>query len=510
MKLVFLMLGIGVLLFNLYQNDLNNMKEYMAKSYLLLLEEKIKEFKEVSDGSNNDIFSISVGINKEKDYAESIPVLVYHGIISNSDEYNVLLKVFYGQMLALKKAGYNTITLQEFYQFMKENKSVPKQSFLLTFDDGRKDSYYSADPILKSLNYTAIMFVITKFSMGEEKSGYYLSKKELKGMLQSGRWEIQAHTREGHNLYEIDRKGNQGHYYSNKLWLSNEQRLETDEEFRIRIAVDLLSAKKEIEEKLNVDIYGFAYPFGDFGQDSLNHPNATQMIEDEVKKIYEFTFYQVGAGRGDIFNYPNKNEYKIKRIEIRYDWTPENLIAILESGRNKELPFYDNFSEYKGWIKVYGESTLTEESLVVSADRGKNSATVFLDGAKEWSNYLYHINAEQIKGDYLSLLAYYQDEENYIECNYQKNKTRINIMKNGKKTEIMSSENKRAFVDKKRDVAIKIVDGSIECYIGEVLVLRSESRSVRKSKGGIGIKIWDKKQDNAEIRVHEVNVGVNE
>jgi peptidoglycan/xylan/chitin deacetylase (PgdA/CDA1 family) len=42
---------------------------------------------------------------------------------------------------------------------MKGEKILPKKSFLLTFDDGRKDSFYPVDPVLKKLNYNAVILI---------------------------------------------------------------------------------------------------------------------------------------------------------------------------------------------------------------------------------------------------------------------------------------------------------------------------------------------------------------
>ena len=132
-------------------------------------------------------------------------------------------------MFALKKAGWQTINMEDFYAFMQGEKQVPDKSFLLTFDDGRKDSYYPVDPILDALDYNAVMFVITKFSLEEKGGNYYLSDKELKRMYLSGRWEIQSHGKDDHDFYKINANGNEGHFLSNKLWLDNENRLETEE-----------------------------------------------------------------------------------------------------------------------------------------------------------------------------------------------------------------------------------------------------------------------------------------
>ena len=60
-------------------------------------------------------------------------------------------------------------------------------------------------------------------------------------MNESGRWEIETHTRDGHNLYKINQNGEMGHFYSNKLWSDEKNRLETVEEFTERIKTDFIT-----------------------------------------------------------------------------------------------------------------------------------------------------------------------------------------------------------------------------------------------------------------------------
>ncbi len=101
-----------------------------------------------SNGSNLFANAISAFVKSNPDNSQSnstlalsVPVLLYHGIVPESDRFSITEEVFKDQMFALKKAGYSTITLNEFYGFIHEGKSLPDKSFLLTFDDGRLDSY---------------------------------------------------------------------------------------------------------------------------------------------------------------------------------------------------------------------------------------------------------------------------------------------------------------------------------------------------------------------------------
>ncbi len=191
--------------------------------------------------------------------------------------------------------------MQEYYDFIFLGKEIPEKSFLLTFDDGRKDSYYPVDPILENCNYNAVMFVI-----GENlalNSNYYLSKIELKRMINSGRWEVQSHTKEGQEIIEISKDKKKGHFLSNKKWIKDEQRIETESEFVKRIENDLFEAKEILENELKVKIYSLAYPYGDYGQRSLNFPKAKNILPKIAKKYYPVAFYQINPHRNFIENF---------------------------------------------------------------------------------------------------------------------------------------------------------------------------------------------------------------
>jgi peptidoglycan/xylan/chitin deacetylase (PgdA/CDA1 family) len=258
--------------------------------------------------------------------ADGIPVLLYHGVVEEADGSNILLEDFKEQMFALKEAGYQTITLEDFKKFMDGEKKLPEKSFLLTFDDGRKDSYYPVDPILKVLDYNAVIFVITDH-IGD--SGFYLSKNELSKMIESGRWEINSHGKDSHTFSIIDFWGNEGHSLSNRIWIENKKRWETDQEFRDRITNDFVSSKKDLADLFSIEAIGFAFPYGDYGQYSINYKNAEDVIKEEVKKVYKLCFYQYNLQKGNFLNYPDADEFMIKRIKVKPKWSGEELISFL-------------------------------------------------------------------------------------------------------------------------------------------------------------------------------------
>ena len=133
----------------------------------------------------------------------AIPVLLYHGIGPESDfsnaadaSYGVGTEDFAKQMTLIQHAGYQTIDLQTFIDFV-QNKPVdlPPRPLLLTFDDARADSWTGADGILRKLHFNAVMFVdVGRVDGGDPE---YLTWQELATVQDSGRWQLQLHSGRG-------------------------------------------------------------------------------------------------------------------------------------------------------------------------------------------------------------------------------------------------------------------------------------------------------------------------
>lgn len=98
----------------------------------------------------------------KKIYAYDCRILCYHSI----GKENLLTKglnitldqnSFYKQLKILKKK-YNIISYDNFLDCIKKRK-FPKNSVLVTFDDGYKNFYINAHPILKELKIKSILFI---------------------------------------------------------------------------------------------------------------------------------------------------------------------------------------------------------------------------------------------------------------------------------------------------------------------------------------------------------------
>jgi len=148
-----------------------------AYAYASLEEEPIKLFAYLLNGvpPNRD--------EKFKSPAVSIPVLLYHGAIKEPEPddtgVNITEEIFQNHIFALKQAGYETINTDQLLAFMRGELALPERTIVISFDDGRYDSYEPVDPLLKLMGYEAVMFIISSYSLLDNPSDYYLDADDI-------------------------------------------------------------------------------------------------------------------------------------------------------------------------------------------------------------------------------------------------------------------------------------------------------------------------------------------
>ncbi|MEK7649369.1 MAG: polysaccharide deacetylase family protein [Patescibacteria group bacterium] len=441
--------------------------------------------------------------------AESVPVLLYHGLVDIPDGENITKTNFEAQMFALKQAGWKTISVEDFNSFVKGEKTLPNKSFLLTFDDGAKSSYYPVDPILRALDYNAVTFIISGHSLtdSDRKSSYYLNANELRAMKRSGRWEIQAHADSGHVFQSISINGEQGHYYTNKLWLKELGRLETDDEYEQRIGHDISLVKEKIERVLDIASVSFAFPYGDFAQNITNYPEAQRVLLNSVKDNYDLAFFQTYPSAGFTQNYFDDNTFLVKRIDVGGAWTDADLLRVLNAGRSKEIPLhiYD-FSLNEEWIKEWGNIGLKNSSLVLRAGEKTTGAAVVLDGTRNWENYHLKALIDWTRGESLSLVARYKDSKNFTSCNVSGRFIRIDESINGERKKIAETSIDQNFSWDNATFELSVHKNTIKCFIDGEELLSVDSLDSSLDRGGIGFKVWDPVENNSEVIVNQLIV----
>lgn len=489
----------------------NQKLAYISDLYLPIFFRELGELAPFLTASSAGVSQEQAENGQKTGTAGSVPVLVYHGVVTERQEGNTLLRDFRDHMFALKNAGWETISSEEFEAFMKGEQELAEKSFLLTFDDGRKDSYYPVDPILRALDYKAVMFVITNQSLGEkgEASHFYLSEKELQQMQSTGRWDIQSHGKRAHELYAIGPNGEQGHFYSNLLWIPEEQRQETEEEFRERIYEDLRVSKEGLEELVGVPVTTFAFPFGDYGQNLREDSNfelAKDMLLLGAQEHYSYVFYQWWDGEGFTQIYRDSDGLLLKRIEVKEDWSGEDLVAMLERGKAKSLPYTDNLSEGQNWSSTWGSFDIQGDDLVLRANEGETGASVILDGSGAWEDY--EVTAEVYSPTQTGVFIWvrFQDADNNAACNFGEDFVHIEQVSEGEKRVIQGVRNISPIQEGDFVVGARVEGRTVQCFINDQLVVETPFLDTSLNRGGIGFKMWDEQVGQSSLGIKQVVV----
>jgi biofilm PGA synthesis lipoprotein PgaB len=257
----------------------------------------------------------------------AVPVLAYHGVNGHRDHYSVTRRQFAEQMAMLRRAGFETIGIAQYVRFLQGvTDDLPDRPILITFDDGRLDSYRGADRILAEYGFKATMFVIAGYV--EEHSSFYLTWDELRTMARSGRWDIQEHAGVGHVNVTYDAHGHKAPAYANRQYVEGKG-LESFEQFKSRVRQDILWAKRTMSEQLpGFTPWSFAVPFGDYGNRDSNDPRIKHFMGRFLRKHFQAVFMTEPS----VYTTPASDRWRLGRIEIHSDTPTDHLYRWLRDG----------------------------------------------------------------------------------------------------------------------------------------------------------------------------------
>ncbi len=208
-----------------------------------------------------------------------VPILMYHYIEylrDKNDKKRISLNTtpytLEEEIKTLIGAGYNFITNTELADLIDGKTNLPPNPILLTFDDGYRDFYTDAYPILKKYRVKATQYVIAGFL---DRNNHLLTP-QLKEIAKDGLVEIGAHT-----VHHVWLKGRSLKDVSNEVFQSREI----------------------LEHIINMPVVSFAYPFGAFDEQTIQivkdagFRTATSTVPGiEQNQINRFFLYRLRPG----------------------------------------------------------------------------------------------------------------------------------------------------------------------------------------------------------------------
>jgi len=90
-------------------------------------------------------------------------VLLYHRVIDLKFDPQLLSVSVsnFKNHLEILKTEYNCLTINEFHKYLDSGYRIPKNSVVITFDDGYQDNYLNAVPILEDFKLQALFYIST-------------------------------------------------------------------------------------------------------------------------------------------------------------------------------------------------------------------------------------------------------------------------------------------------------------------------------------------------------------
>ena len=273
----------------------------------------------ISEALSQDLANVHVS-----SYRSAVPVLVYHEIAEGPGRYTVTPQRFRSQMASLAAAGFHTIAVSQLIDFLERGLPLPPKPLLLTFDDGLGSAWRSADPVLQGYGLHAVAFVIS--GQLHRRGFYYLHPGELRQMIESGRWDVEAHTHLGHDLVPINAHGGTGPFLTNRAWLSGKHRLETVDEYRARIDHDLAVNANELRS-FGASPQLFAYPFSPANA-STNDSRLLPILRRIVDSHFPVSFADADAARY-LNRWDGATPHELPRFEVYARTTVRDLLRRL-------------------------------------------------------------------------------------------------------------------------------------------------------------------------------------
>lgn len=222
-----------------------------------------------------------------------VPVLMYHYLSippADANAYRTDLSVspdlFARQLDRIQAEGYTTVSLYDLLAHLWQGAPLPERPVVLTFDDGYRDNYANAFPLLRERGMIATIFVVTDFM--DEARPEYLTWEMAREMQAAG-FSIESH---GRNHISLKNRDN-----AYLVWQA-------------------LGSLETIQFEMGVRPRFISYPAGEF--------------DDATIAIFQSANYWAGFTTIQGATHSTDEPFRLHRVRVRNTTEPDELIRLLE------------------------------------------------------------------------------------------------------------------------------------------------------------------------------------
>lgn len=238
-----------------------------------------------------------------------VPIMMYHHVKNSNFGKDVISPIeFENDLKYLKDNDYHTITMTELIDYVYNDKELPQNPIILSFDDGLLSTYRYVYPLLKEYNMKIVLSIVGKttddFSRVDDTHINYAHAtwKQIDEMQNSGLVEVQNHS---YNLHKV----------CNGRYGCGQKYNESLEQYEQVLSKDIVTLQDKITVATGVTPNTFTYPYGKYNDN-------TDMI---LKKLNFKASLSVTFGVNVISKDPDKL-FGLKRICRSHNITISKLI----------------------------------------------------------------------------------------------------------------------------------------------------------------------------------------
>lgn len=211
-------------------------------------------------------------------------ILMYHIIstpLNESEKKYACSPELFDKHMRFIRRNYNAVTLDDITSYKMQRQPLPKNSIVITIDDGFTDNFDNAYPILQKYEIPATIFLtaglIGKKNLWMSSRGFperrllsWSNIKQMHGLIQFG-----AHTVNHVSLPDVDQD---------------------------TARQEITDSKSIIENNLGTEVKHFAYPYG--------------LFNERVVEFVKEAGFEIACSTRSGFNNQSIDPFSLRRIEI--------------------------------------------------------------------------------------------------------------------------------------------------------------------------------------------------
>ncbi|SHO43349.1 polysaccharide deacetylase family protein [Anaerocolumna xylanovorans] len=241
-------------------------KKYLCICGILAVTLIILSLPLINFSGNSEQVTSSVSMEVPAGTEEKIylPVVMYHDIKKSSSGKDIIYPgEFKSDLEYLKENNYTSVTMQDVIDYVYEDKPLPENPIMITFDDGYLTTYRYAYPLLQEYDTKIVLSIIGKSTddftrVGDDHLQYaHLTWPLLDEMLEADVIEIQNHT---YNLHST-RAGRVG---------CKQKRGESLTDYEAVLTEDIMKLQQEVVEMTGTAPTTFTIPYGEYNENTID------------------------------------------------------------------------------------------------------------------------------------------------------------------------------------------------------------------------------------------------